>query len=116
MVRKLTPEDVEVWNTFVKKVSQTGEPEYNPPSLYIAAPLTELDLHGLTLSEAHRYTMDFVDGASGKYVMVITGLSGQIKKEFPHWFSNHKTVRQIEEMNGGGAYKIHFKKKLTKRS
>ena len=115
MVRKLNPDDIAVWDTFVKNVSPLGElvpNDYNPPSLYIAAPLTELDLHGLTLSEAHRYTMNFVDGASGKYVMIITGLSGQIKKEFPHWFSNHKTVRKIEEIHGGGAYKIHFKKKL----
>jgi hypothetical protein len=118
MARKLNSDDMDTWNTFVKSVIPLGEPipsDYIPPPLYPIQQKTKVDLHGLSLTDAYRTTMDFVDGASGKYVMVITGLSGQIKKEFKHWFVNHKTVRQIEEMNGGGAYRIHFKKKLTKK-
>src|ERR1017187_916443 len=118
MIRKLNLDDLAVWDAFTKSITPLGEPapsEHIPPPLHITQQTTQLDLHGLSLTDAHRYTMDFVDGASGKYVMVITGLSGQIKKEFKHWFVNHKIVRTIEELNGGGAYKIFFKK-LTKQN
>lgn len=112
MIKRLNPDDLSAWDTFVKDVTRLGEPvnDHIPPPLYVIEENPMLDLHGLTLVDAHRYTMDYVNGASGKYVMIITGLSGQIKKEFVHWFDNHKTVRKIEEMNGGGAYKIFFKK------
>jgi hypothetical protein len=108
--KMLKAEDILEWNLFIKNVAPLGKRfsfDYVSPPSYRLPQKTQLDLHGLTVNDAHRSVMDFVDGHSGKYIMVITGLSGQIKKEFKRWFANHKTVSR--------AYKLFFKKKRLKK-
>lgn len=111
MTRILTDNDKKVWEKFTKNITILGKPlpSNSVKYLIIEPPKIELDLHGKSLTDAYISCMSFVDNASSKYIMIITGLSGQIKKEFKYWFDNHKTVKRIEEINSGGAYKIYLK-------
>jgi DNA-nicking Smr family endonuclease len=73
-----------------------------------------IDLHGMTVNEAHTTTRDYLKEASQrgeKSVMIITGRSGIIRREFPSWLQ-FSHIRNFEELNGGGAFKIYFFKKL----
>jgi DNA-nicking Smr family endonuclease len=73
-----------------------------------------LDLHGMTLADAHRASLEHVYQAKQagdyRYVTIITGLSGQICEEFPRWFENHAFVRSVKALRGGGAWEIWLKK------
>jgi DNA-nicking Smr family endonuclease len=73
-----------------------------------------LDLHGMTLADAHRASLEHVYQAKQagdyRYVTIITGLSGQICDEFPRWFENHSLVRSVKALRGGGAWEIWLKK------
>ena len=74
-----------------------------------------IDLHGMTVSEAHTMTRDYLKEASQrgeKSVTIITGRSGIIRKEFPSWLGVFPQVRTFNELNGGGAFKIYFFKKI----
>lgn len=69
-----------------------------------------LDLHGMTLQEAHKAVCGFLEAATGQYrsVVVVTGSSGAIRREFLHWCAGMCQVRRVETMNGGGAFRLHF--------
>jgi DNA-nicking Smr family endonuclease len=106
-----------VWLEFTKTVTPLGQPKASQPSVpnvIKQKTLTnKLDLHGLTVNEAYITTMDFVKNAQYIYssVIVITGMSGIIFKEFPKWFEKHSLVRKIEHLNNCGKFRIYFKKK-----
>lgn len=76
------------------------------------------DLHGMTISEAHDLTMNQIDHLknSHKYVTFITGKSGIMNQEFTHWLDGNPQVRKVDVINGGGAYRVWFKKVRQKRS
>ena len=60
--------------------------------------MRKLDLHGFTLEEAYQEFSDFIYSAyedSISKVEIITGNSGQIKKEFPHWAENNLSLIHI---------------------
>jgi hypothetical protein len=106
--------DQEIWNAFIKDVTPLGQPEPANSSQAVERIIhspraSQLDLHGLTLVEAHTATMNLV-AATDRSVTVVTGISGVIKKEFPHWF-DHLPHIKIEEMNGGGAFRLFFRKR-----
>jgi hypothetical protein len=67
-----------------------------------------LDLHELTVQEAHDATLRFLNATSYKAVTIITGKSGVICKEFPHWM-NLWGYRYIA-LKGGGAYRVNTKR------
>ena len=49
-----------------------------------------LDLHGLTQDEAHGALLHFLRGAAArdkKLVLVITGKSGVLRRQVPHWLA-----------------------------
>ena len=51
-------------------------------------PKVKIDLHGFTVQEAFDYCqneLDYYETNGLKFVEVITGKSGQIRKEFPIW-------------------------------
>jgi DNA-nicking Smr family endonuclease len=112
----LSETDAAVWNAYTKTVTPLGQakPSQSPPAvLTISFPFSnQIDLHGLTLAEAHSATMNYVERVHKTYrsVTIITGLSGNIRREFKHWFDNDPYVIRIEELNNGGAYRLFFKK------
>jgi len=84
-------------------------PRPNPPS----PPSGVLDAHGLTVQQAHDAThrlLDHAHRAGRKSVVVVTGRSGAIRREFPGWLDGNPAIGRIEELNGGGAYRLHLKR------
>lgn len=74
---------------------------------------SKLDLHGYTVNDAYYKTNDFIYEnyiRNNKSIIVITGKSGQIHKEFKMWVSTNKYVKNIEILGKGGAYKILIKR------
>ena len=60
--------------------------------------MKKLDLHGLTLEEAFDEFTDFIYEAytnNLSKVEIVTGKSGQIKKEFPYWSENNHQIKSI---------------------
>jgi DNA-nicking Smr family endonuclease len=91
----------------IVKVPQPNSRDFNPV----------LDLHGATVHSAYQLASAHIFTASldrrFRYVIIITGLSGQIHEEFPRWFANHPKVREVRSLRGGGAWEIWLKKQDT---
>jgi DNA-nicking Smr family endonuclease len=113
-----------MWSKVTKDVTPLGSTPMSPVEQSIVLPATTprakpfrpvLDLHGLTLHDAYNRSVSHIANAAGKYryVVIITGLSGQIREEFPKWFSNHALVRSINSLRGGGAWEVWLKKRDT---
>jgi hypothetical protein len=106
--------DTAAWQAYIQDVTPLGEPEPSQPP--VPQPLHEvpetrrLDLHGFTLADAHAMTMGFVTGSKEPSVTIVTGLSGAIKREFPLWLEPMTHIR-LENMPGGGSYRLHFRKR-----
>jgi DNA-nicking Smr family endonuclease len=72
-----------------------------------------IDLHGLTVNEAFERVRNVITTAkhSGlREITIITGKSGVIRKEFPHWVARGEDVREVKELHGGGSFLVKFKK------
>lgn len=109
----MRPIDQETWDTYIRGVTPLGEPEpyrFSAPRFEPVRASRQIDLHGLSLADAYSATMSFLTAVTDRSVTVVTGLSGAIKKEFPHWFTHLPNLR-IEEIHGGGAFKLRFRRK-----
>lgn len=119
----MSPEDKEIWKKVTDGVIPlTFTPEaaaIRSPALVVNRQYTlnnryfspTLDLHGMSINQAHSETKTFFYKAKLfklKYVRIITGLSGQIKREFPYWLEHMPEIRRVEMLNGGGAFKIYL--------
>jgi DNA-nicking Smr family endonuclease len=71
-----------------------------------------LDLHGMTLSQAYQAVQHHVQQGvhAYTYVTIITGKSGIMHEQLPDWLNHMTQIRSCDPINGGGAYKISFKK------
>ena len=76
--------------------------------------MRKLDLHDLTHEEAYDEFKEFIHRAYsdniGK-VEVITGKSGRIRQEFPHWAESSHQIRYIEASWHEGSYIVKIQKK-----
>ena len=76
--------------------------------------MKKLDLHGLTLEEAFEEFTDFIYEAytnNLSKVEIITGKSGQIRKEFPYWSENSHQIKYHEISWHGGSFVVKIEKK-----
>lgn len=75
------------------------------------------DLHGMTVQQAHVLVMRQIDQLHDqvKYITFITGRSGIMHTEFPHWVSQSPWVKSVESVHTGGTYRVWFKR-VNKRS
>jgi DNA-nicking Smr family endonuclease len=76
--------------------------------------MRKLDLHDLTLEEAYEEFRDFIYEAytdNISKVEIITGKSGQIRKEFPYWSENSHQIRSSEISWHGGSFTVKIEKK-----
>ncbi len=120
-MRKLTDSEKQLWSKITEDVSKIDQPKIVSVPTVSLSPIRSksftpvLDLHGLTLHDAYNRSVSHIANAAGKYryVVIITGLSGQIREEFPKWFSNHALVRSINSLRGGGAWEVWLKKRDT---
>lgn len=126
MTRRLSEDERKLWERTTKTVRPLDNAPVSPVEghqhIRVTAPRSQgfrpvLDLHGLTLHEAFQKSKDHIQTAvllgQHRYVIIITGLSGQIHQEFPRWFTNHPQVRSINSLRGGGAWEIWLKRKDT---
>lgn len=73
----------------------------------------QLDLHGYTVQDAWHKVNSYIDEAKRLGIMevvVITGKSGDICKEFPSWVSYRIDVISCKPQNDGGAFTLKFKR------
>jgi DNA-nicking Smr family endonuclease len=79
-----------------------------------------LDLHGYKLDEAYAKTCEFIARCQRnqkRCVLIITGKSGNIKKEFSHWVNSPEIADLVLSFTtasprdgGSGAYYIYLRK------
>ena len=123
-MRNLSDQERELWSRITKDVAPLDRSPVSPleplPITRVSAPRSVpqgpvLDLHGLTLHDAFVQSKAHIENAYGRfrYVVIITGLSGQIHDEFPSWVTGHRLVRSINSLRGGGAWEIWLKKSST---
>ena len=77
--------------------------------------MKKLDLDGLTLEEAFEEFTDFIYEAytnNLSKVEIITGKSGQIRKEFPYWSENNHQIKTVTPSWHGGSYEVKIQKKF----
>ena len=116
MSGQLSEQDKIDWELYLDKVFNSPD---DPPAPQIEQPILRrrLDLHGMTVGEAHRRASDFIAEhceAGSDNVVVITGKSGQIAHEFTEWCRQMPWVRRYEPLidNSGkaGSYRIWLRK------
>jgi DNA-nicking Smr family endonuclease len=126
MSRKLSDSEKSLWERVTATVRRFGRDQSamvpTKGSKLACSPRQQdfnpvLDLHGMTLVDAHRVSLEHVYQAKQaggyRYVTIITGLSGQICEEFPRWFENHSLVRSVKALRGGGAWEVWLVKNVT---
>lgn len=106
--------DMHLWEIVKRRFAPLGQPSTGTRyqgGFAVACP-EMIDLHGLTVQEAHERVRHYLIQATYgrlKRVTVITGRSGQIRQEFPTWAKLHPDVRSIRELNGGGAFEVRLR-------
>ena len=101
----MTPEDTRLWNALASTVTPLGGPRGHRPRLPYSEPEPrQIDLHGKTIRDAHDSVVSFIDMTSYRQVLVITGRSGEICREFPIWAERHPRIRSIKPSRDGGSH------------
>lgn len=116
MFEPLSDQDQQDWQLYIDRVFNSPPSEYIPPKEQIGLK-KRLDLHGMSLSEAHGHVNNFVADhaeAQTECITVITGKSGQINYEFQEWCKQIKSIRKVEPIIDSrgqiGSYRIWMKK------
>lgn len=114
--RKLSERDEMDWNLYISKLEEEKvllRPIDPPESNHFSR---RLDLHGLSIHEAWVRFREFVDqhtALGSKSLVVITGRSGMISREFVKWCSRIPGIASyeaIETRNGkAGSYRIKLR-------
>ena len=112
---QLSDEDEQDWNFYINTVFKSAE-MIDPPKEAVILK-RRLDLHGITVGEAHHRVRQFIAEhfeANTENVVVITGKSGQIAHEFTEWCRQLPWVRRYEPIvdsrGGVGSYRIWLRK------
>jgi len=120
-MRKLTKEEQTLWDEAMSSTSCFSTPNLNPPVHRVRRlPVRDisfspkLDLHHMTLQQAHAEILQHIEQADllgYKKITHITGKSGQISQEFETWATLHPKIRKIKKLNEGGAWILWLRKK-----
>lgn len=105
--------DAHLWAHVRRSVTPLGLPCPGTRRLipYEARPL-DVDLHGDTVHAAHARVRRAVAEARSegrREMVVVTGLSGRIRVEFPSWAALDPNVRAMEPLRGGGAFRLSLR-------
>jgi len=110
----LSESDKAVWTAWVSKYMKSNinvRPLWNKNKADSIS--TRLDLHGYTVHDAFHAVAEFVEqhqSLKTKKLVIVTGKSGIISREFKHWLVGFKCVNRVEPMQdsrgGIGSYKI----------
>ncbi len=112
-------EDNALWAAYTRDVVPLAHRPTAPPGRPprpVVAPLGDayLDLHGMPLHDAWKAVRDHVLSAAlegKKRTLVVTGLSGAIRQEFPRWVENLPRVREATATNGNGAFVLRLRRR-----
>jgi DNA-nicking Smr family endonuclease len=115
MKRTLGSDDGRVWRYVCRRVTPMGQHEVlrTAPPLRTKHAEPLLDLHNLTIASAHAAALDHIQRCSREgitKVTIVTGKSGPISTEFPHWLHNRSEVRRSAPLNDGGAWEVWLKR------
>lgn len=124
VMTKLTQLDQHIWEQYTKTIQPLKNSKPIPlgtvPSKIQITPRPSphhtLDLHGETLARAHAAALAHVDPSktTHKHVMIITGKSGLMSSHLPKWLDHLPHVRQVDTLEGGGAFRVWLKKPKNK--
>ena len=107
-MRILSTQERELWQAYVNSDARfTSSIRHLRPY----TPSTQLDLHGLTLQQAHEQLREFVrehQQAGTRQVTVITGKSGALLHELPRWCTSLEGVKSCQAATVG-SYSIILK-------
>ena len=113
----MKPRDRELWEQTITDVTRIpcNRQRPDPPKrkrFYRDDPdPRRIDLHGLTVNDAHKTTGRFLDDSRARGlrdVTIITGRSGAIRDEFERWMEN-SGVRRVEPLRNGGSYRVRLR-------
>jgi DNA-nicking Smr family endonuclease len=120
-MKQLSEEDEKVWTAFTQSgITPSPRNVIVPESSKVRPEVkdisfsTVLDLHNLTLQQAHEASNAHLEQAyylGIRKVQHITGKSGQISQEFETWARLNPRVRKIQKQNDGGAWLLWLVKK-----
>lgn len=115
--KKLSERDEMDWNLYISNLEENESLPISvdpPDSNHVSR---RLDLHGLAIHEAWLRFTEFVDQhvvLNSKSIVVITGRSGMISREFTKWCTRiHGVIsyEAIDTRNGkAGSYRIRLRK------
>ena len=117
--RQATSEEIELWlqvmngTAKIERQPLSQPPQARPPKPRPQpVPSRTVDLHGLTLAQAHDRILAQLDLWKGltRSLVFVTGKSGLIRQEFSRWLQHHSAVSRIETLNGGGAFRVYYHK------
>ncbi len=103
----LSKEDKEDWYRFVNGGFKLYLRPDNLPFDLNSSKLLKFDLHGYSVNNAYIFlkeTIPVVHNKKVKEILIITGASGIIKKEFNDWVKLEifkKYIKKIEQKNSG---------------
>ena len=112
---KLDPSDLDIWIHYIKNLNASND-KWIPKQTYIDSLSRKLDLHGHHLHDAWQIFKEFIEqhhSSGTKSVVVITGKSGQIAKEFKEWCRLLPIIARYEALGNSlpaGSYRIVLKK------
>lgn len=101
-----------LWERVCATVTRLGQPKgprTRVEPLRVAAWDTILDLHGYKIEDAYQEVKAFLswhEQAATRSVIIITGKSGVIRKEFPFWMEH--LGHPFEILHGGGSFGVRI--------
>lgn len=117
----MNAKDKDLWHRYITRFL-SGKETIAPKYTFSEANSRKLDLHGHTVNDAWLRFKEFIDQqhkTGAKSVVVITGKSGQISREFREWCRLIPTIRNYEPLgthNGpAGSYRVNFKSSRPKK-
>lgn len=112
----MKPDDLEDWSNFIKTVVPLGDPKpcvpvpIDVPEDFVSP--TNIDLHGMTIAQAFETTAKVIHDAHKtkvKKLTIVTGVSGNIRQEFPEWMKLNILVRGFKNKNEG-SFEVYIMK------
>jgi hypothetical protein len=117
----MTEDDQKVWQQVIKSVYPMGTPAPGVPrGELVPFQPSPIDLHGLTIQNAFNTLLELVERSAvkqHKHLIVITGLSGEIRREFPLWCQTDRFRKYVKRIEGlrpepkDGAFRIYLNQK-----
>lgn len=108
---RLNQRDRDIWLRYTEMMRGSTE-RWIPKQVLVDVSSRRLDLHGYHLHEAWHRFREFVEqhhAAGSRSVVVITGKSGQISREFREWCRMMPSVARYEPLGHStpaGSYRV----------